>query len=110
MVILLNWKEMEMAKIQLAAFLIYIIVDVGNSYSNYIIDPKESLGYMGHLCGSIAGLLVGILILRYLVCEGWQIIFWWCSFGVYVLAMILGVLIHIFYTGHFETAPKYTVS
>lgn len=109
-IILLNWKEMEMAIFQFMAILIFTIVDVLNSFNNYRSDPEGSVGYMGHLCGAIAGLLVGILILRYEKCKGWQAIFWWCSFGVYVVAMISGVSVHIFCTSHFGTGPKYSAS
>lgn len=107
-IILLNWNEMEKAKTQLIAMLIFIIVDVGSSIYNYNIDEEGSIGYIGHLCGFIAGLLVGILILRYGRCTGWQRILWWCTVAVYGLIMILGVSVHIFYSSHFVTSPKYT--
>lgn len=109
-ILLLNWKEMELALMQTIIFFILIVVDVGVSFNSLDIDPEGSVGYMGHLFGAIAGILVGILILRYDRCGGWQMILWWCTFSVYILVMFVGVLFHILYAKHFATGPKYSVS
>lgn len=109
-IILLNWKEMEKAKTQLTVILLFIIIDVGNSVYNCRIDPVGCVGYLGHLCGFISGLLVGILILRYEKYQGWKIICWWCTFGIYVVLMIFGVFVHIFCDSRFSTVGKFSAA
>ena len=57
------------------------------------------VSYLAHLFGAIAGLLVGIGILRNLEVESWEKILWWIAVGLYVIMMAVGIIIHVeFYT------------
>lgn len=105
--IILNWKEMEFAIIQLLLFLIFIGVDIGNSIYRHITIPNDPVGYMAHLCGGIAGLLVGIFILRNLEVRCWEKKLWWCSVAIYVILMLGGISVHIFNPKHFPVDHKY---
>lgn len=51
---------MEFAIVQLFVFLVFCGTDIGLSIHRHLTDPTDRVGYMAHLCGAIAGLLVGI--------------------------------------------------
>ncbi|XP_031635937.1 rhomboid-related protein 2-like isoform X2 [Contarinia nasturtii] len=102
--IIMNWKEMEYAIVQLFVFLVFCVTDLGFSVYRQVNDIHDQVGYVAHLCGAVAGLLVGIGVLRNLKVRRWERWLWWCAVTLYFLLMIVGISIHIFYADHF---PKY---
>ena len=72
----LNWREDNAVKIQKVihapltriirvVFILFLTFhDIGIAiYFKYFLQEESSTGYMGHLCGAIAGFLIGIFIL-----------------------------------------------
>lgn len=57
-----NWNEMEYALVQLFVFLIFCVTDVGFSIYRHITDVHDQVGYMAHLSGAVAGLLVSFFL------------------------------------------------
>lgn len=56
---------MSIPIVQLLIFLVITVVDTGTAiYNRYFLDLNEHIGYAAHFAGAIAGLLVGILVLR----------------------------------------------
>jgi rhomboid-related protein 1/2/3 len=53
--IIMNWKEMEFAIVQLFVFLVFCGTDVGLSIHRHLTDPSDRVGYN----------LSNILIYRY---------------------------------------------
>lgn len=104
--IIMNWHEMEYAIIQLFVFLIFITTDVGSSIYRSITDVNDQIGYMAHLSGALAGLLVGIGVLRNLKVRPWEKKLWWFAVTVYSVLMLTGICIHIFNPSHFPPKPK----
>lgn len=102
-----NWSEMEYALVQLFVFLIFCFTDVGFSIYRHVTDVHDQVGYMAHLSGAVAGLLVGIGVLRNLKVRPWERKLWWCAVTLYVLLMGAGVCVHIFYTDHFPNSQPY---
>ncbi|XP_053617160.1 rhomboid-related protein 2 isoform X2 [Plodia interpunctella] len=101
--IIMNWKEMEFAIIQLLVFLLLAGVDVGTAvYDRYFRpDIKQNIGYVAHLAGAVAGLLVGIGVLRNLERRKWEKRLWWAAVVLYFSLMISGILANIFWTERF---------
>ncbi|XP_060806549.1 rhomboid-related protein 2 [Amyelois transitella] len=101
--IIMNWSEMEFAIIQLLVFLLLAGVDVGTAvYDRYFRpDIKQNIGYVAHLAGAIAGLLVGIGVLRNLERRKWEKRLWWAAVVLYFSLMIAGILANIFWTERF---------
>jgi rhomboid-related protein 1/2/3 len=99
--IIMNWHEMEFAIVQLFVFLVFCGTDVGFSIYRHINDPLDKVGYMAHLCGGIAGLLVGIGVLRNLNVRSYEKKLWWIAVTVYSALMITGICFHIFYPDYF---------
>ncbi|XP_046735319.1 rhomboid-related protein 2 isoform X2 [Diprion similis] len=95
--IIMNWSQMEYAILQLLVFVVLAIVDVGQAvYNRYILDVEKQIGYVAHLAGAVAGLLVGINILRNLEVKTWEKVVWWASIVIYIGLMTAAILWNIF--------------
>lgn len=101
--IVLNWSQMEFAVLQLLVFFVITSVDVGQAvYTRYVLESKDSqIGYVAHLAGAIAGLLVGINILRNLEVKTWEKVVWWASIFTYTALMAAAILWNVFYTSYY---------
>ena len=104
--ILMNWAEMEFAVLQLLVFLVVAGVDVGQAIYNRYTEVNNQIGYVAHLAGAIAGLLVGINVLRNLEVQKWEKVVWWISIFTYTALMSAAILWNILNPAHFPT-PKY---
>ena len=107
--IIMNFKEMGAvnATAQLFVFLVFIITDIGTSIDRHFNDPTDSVGYIAHLSGGIAGLLVGIGVLRNLEVRRFERYLWWIAVTIYTLLMLTGISIHIFYPDWFPKNRVY---
>lgn len=103
--IIMNWREMEFAVVQLFVFLVFCGTDIGMSIYRHVSDPYDRVGYMAHLCGAVAGLLVGIGVLRNLNIRPWEKKLWWVAVTLYVGLMVTGICFHIFYPDYFYLPP-----
>lgn len=92
---------MEYAFLQLLVFLIFCLTDVGSSVHRHFTDHRNQIGYMAHLSGAIAGLLVGIGVLRNLEVRRWERVLWWIAIIFYFALMMTGILIHLLVTDYF---------
>ncbi|XP_061722473.1 rhomboid-related protein 2 isoform X1 [Cydia pomonella] len=100
--IIMNWAEMEFAIIQLLVFLLLAAVDIGTAvYDRYWGAGVTNIGYVAHLAGAIAGLLVGIGVLRNLEKRKWEKRLWWAAVILYCCLMLAGILANIFWVDHF---------
>ncbi|XP_013145556.1 PREDICTED: rhomboid-related protein 2 isoform X1 [Papilio polytes] len=101
--IIMNWSEMEFAIVQLLVFVLLASVDVGTAvYDRYWRHMQQNIGYVAHLAGAVAGLLVGIGVLRNLEKRKWEKRLWWAAVVLYFSLMIAGVLANIFWYSHFQ--------
>ena len=102
--ILMNWRQMEFAALQLIVFLIITSVDVGQAiYTRYVLEKVNQIGYVAHLAGAVAGLLVGINILRNLEVQTWEKVVWWASFFLYTALMTAAILWNVLYPSYFPS-------
>lgn len=104
--IIMNYSEMEYAIVQLFIFLVVIFVDLGGSVYHHLTDEYDRIGYVAHLSGAVAGLLVGIGVLRNLEKRPWEKVLWWTAVIVYFALMTTGIMVHIFLPEYFPK-PKY---
>ncbi|XP_032671526.1 rhomboid-related protein 3 isoform X3 [Odontomachus brunneus] len=101
--IIMNWSQMEFAVLQLLVFLVVTSVDVGQAvWNRYVLDTNDQVGYVAHLAGAIAGLLVGINVLRNLEVKTWEKVVWWASMFTYTGLMTAAILWNILYTSYYE--------
>lgn len=95
---------MEFAVYQLLIFLIITISDLGTAvYNRYVSENSKdsSIGYTAHLCGAIAGLLVGINVLRNLEVKSWEKKLWWISLILYVSLMTMLIVWNVAFPNYF---------
>ncbi|KAL3271049.1 hypothetical protein HHI36_021549 [Cryptolaemus montrouzieri] len=91
--IFMNWGEMTYPALQLLVYLIVIGADVGTAiYNRYVLDVGEHIGYVAHLTGAIAGLLVGLNVLRNLEVTRRERIIWWTSIILYTSLMATAII------------------
>ncbi|XP_076181889.1 rhomboid-4 isoform X2 [Ptiloglossa arizonensis] len=101
--ILMNWSQMEFAVLQLLVFLVVTSVDIGQAiYNRYVLETNDQVGYVAHFAGAIAGLLVGINVLRNLEVKKWEKVVWWTSIITYTGLMTAAILWNILYTSYYE--------
>jgi len=76
--LIMNWNEMEMPWVQLVSFTAFTILDVGTAlYYRYVAEVDQKIGYVAHLGGALAGLLVGLYVLKNLQWTKWESCLWW---------------------------------
>lgn len=85
---------MKYAVAQLFIFLVFCTSDVGLSIVRYHTDPRNQVGYVSHFCGAMAGLLVGIGVLRNLKIRPWERKLWFCAVTLYIVLMVGGICFH----------------
>lgn len=74
--------------LQLFVYLIVIAADVGTAiYNRYVLDVGQHIGYVAHLAGAVAGLLVGLNVLRNLEVTDRERVIWWASIIIYFSLM-----------------------
>ena len=60
-----------------------------------IIEGDNNTSVMGHLCGALAGLTVGIFVLDNRKAETWESYVRWISLSLFVLTLIFGIMWNI---------------
>lgn len=93
---------MRYAVVQLFIFLLFCATDITSAIFRHLNNELHNqVGYVAHLSGAVAGLLVGIGVLRNLKVRPWERKLWWFAVSLYFLLMLSGISIHIFYKDHF---------
>lgn len=100
--IIMNWREMEYPILQLAIFIIITACDVGTAiYDRYVRDINEHIGYAAHLAGGIAGLLVGINVLRNIRVTRKERVIWWISIVTCSTLMAVAIIWNAAFPSYF---------
>lgn len=93
---------MQFALLQLIVFLIITAIDFGTAiYNRYYLDLDEHIGYAAHLAGAIAGLLVGIFVLRNLEVNSCEKRLWWVSLVTFLALLTTAIIWNIAYPSYF---------
>lgn len=100
--IIMNWKEMSLPALQLLVYIIVIVADVGTAiYNRYVLEIGQNIGYAAHLAGAVAGLLVGLNVLRNLSVTGKERVVYWASIVVYVALMGTAIIWNLAWPSYF---------
>lgn len=103
--ICMNWAEMQFAVFNLLIFFILAVVDVGSAvYTRYVLNEDNKIGYAAHLAGAIAGLLVGINILRNLEVKSWERKVWWASIILFTVLMLGAIIWNAAFPSYFPSS------
>ncbi|VEL36864.1 unnamed protein product [Protopolystoma xenopodis] len=111
--VIMNWEEMQhdwtncttnplafMASgvVRLVVILIILIVDFAFAlYRRYALQQLQVISFMAHLGGFLAGILIGIPILRNFDRRPWERILFWVSLTLFIVLVIFAILWNIFF-------------
>ncbi|KAI4454740.1 rhomboid-related protein [Holotrichia oblita] len=91
--IIMNWNDMSYPSAQLLVFVAVTVSDVGYAmYLRYIGEGDSHIGYAAHFFGALAGLLVGIMVLRNLTASPRERYLQKIALIAYVLLMIAAII------------------
>ncbi len=91
--VVFNWSEMEFPGLRLAAFLLLAAVDTGvGVYYRYFAGVDTRVSYAAHLAGAVAGLLLGVVVLRNLRVRHWERAVWWLSLLLFLGLFLAGIV------------------
>ncbi|KAJ8958531.1 hypothetical protein NQ318_002326 [Aromia moschata] len=100
--IIMNWKEMSFPAIQLLVFVVVAGTDIGTAiYNRYVLDFDEHIGYAAHFAGALAGLLVGINVLRNLSVTKTERVIWWVSIVAFSILMVTCIIWNLAWKSYF---------
>lgn len=93
---------MSFPAVQLLIFLIVAGSDISTAiYNRYVLDIDEHIGYAAHFAGALAGLLVGINVLRNLSVTRTERVIWWISIVTYSVLMVTCIIWNLAWRGYF---------
>ncbi|ODN04614.1 Protein rhomboid, partial [Orchesella cincta] len=101
--VLLNYNNMEFGLVRLLGVFLIASVDVGFAiYDRYAANPLASEGsapvsYVAHLTGALAGLTIGLLVLKNFEQKLREQLMWWLALGVYAACTLFAILFNIFH-------------
>ena len=102
--VLLNYNHLEMGLLRVLGVFLIASVDVSIAiYHRYAIQSDiimfqsqpESISYVAHLAGALAGLTIGLLVLKNFEQKLHEQLLWWMALGVYTACIILALLFNI---------------
>ncbi|KAG5889306.1 hypothetical protein JTB14_031952 [Gonioctena quinquepunctata] len=95
--VLLNYNNMQCGILRLFGIFAIASCDVG--YAIYSRYAEELVGlpvsYVAHLTGALAGLTIGLLVLKNFEQKLHEQLLWWIALGVYAACTIFAVLFNI---------------
>jgi len=65
-------------------------------FNRYYTEDENTIGFMGHFCGALAGLLVGIFVLDNRRVRSWEPYVQWTSFFIFSCLILFAVLWNVF--------------
>uniref|UniRef100_A0A1I8H955 LIM zinc-binding domain-containing protein n=1 Tax=Macrostomum lignano TaxID=282301 RepID=A0A1I8H955_9PLAT len=107
--VLLNWEEMQhdwlknpvsffgSGVFRLIVLLLLAGGDTGLAvYNRFFIDTRSQTSFAAHGGGFVAGLLIGVPLLRNIDVKQWERVMFWIFLVLYVLLMTAGIMFNIF--------------
>ncbi|KAK3781434.1 hypothetical protein RRG08_019060 [Elysia crispata] len=124
--IVINWREMNYrcldpqelednvccgfcrillsAPVRLAIILILVVPDTAIAVYRRITEPEEfKVGVSAHIGGFVAGIFMGVLILRNIKRHSWERTLGWTMLALYLAFVAFCALFNVFYPGYPET-------
>ncbi|XP_077299822.1 rhomboid-related protein 3-like [Arctopsyche grandis] len=96
--VLLNYHTMQWGAVRLLAVFVFASCDVGFAiYSRYAAEgcAGPPVSYVAHLTGALAGLTIGLLVLKNFEQRLHERLLWWAALGVYAACTLFAILFNL---------------
>ncbi|XP_043280594.1 protein rhomboid-like isoform X1 [Venturia canescens] len=95
--VLLNYNNMEFGIVRLVGIFTIASADVGFAiYDRYAAEQMgPPVSYVAHLTGALAGLTIGLLVLKNFEQRLHEQLLWWVALGVYAACTIFAIMYNI---------------
>ncbi|XP_050345982.1 rhomboid-related protein 3 isoform X3 [Nymphalis io] len=94
---LLNFHAMRYGAVRLVAALAVASCDVGVAvHARYTKQEAPPVSYAAHVAGALAGLTIGLLVLKHAQQRLWERLLWWAALGAYAACTLFAVLYNVF--------------
>ncbi|KRT79755.1 hypothetical protein AMK59_8014 [Oryctes borbonicus] len=95
--VLLNYNNMQCGILRLVGIFAIASCDVGYAiYSRYNVETLgPPVSYVAHLTGALAGLTIGLLVLKNFEQKLHEQLLWWVALGVYAACTIFAIIFNI---------------
>ncbi|XP_064478990.1 protein rhomboid-like isoform X2 [Ornithodoros turicata] len=96
--VLLNYNQMQFGLVRLVGVFVIASADVGFAiYDRYAAEQRgPPVSYVAHLTGALAGLTIGLLVLKNFEQKLHEQLLWWLALGVYAACTLFAVLFNVF--------------
>ncbi|RWS05412.1 protein rhomboid-like protein, partial [Dinothrombium tinctorium] len=83
--VVLNYNQMELGILRIIGVFVVASADVGYAIYDRYAKEQESdpVSYVAHLTGAVAGLTIGLLVLKNFEQKLHEQLLWWVALGVY---------------------------
>ncbi|XP_026724900.1 rhomboid-related protein 3 isoform X2 [Trichoplusia ni] len=93
---LLNFHTMRYGAVRLVAALAVASCDVGFAVHARYTKEAPPVSYAAHVAGALAGLTIGLLVLKHAQQRLWERLLWWAALGAYAACTLFAVLYNVF--------------
>ncbi|CAG9786088.1 unnamed protein product [Diatraea saccharalis] len=93
---LLNFHAMRYGAVRLVAALAVASCDVGFAVHARYTKEAPPVSYAAHVAGALAGLTIGLLVLKHAQQRLWERLLWWAALGAYAACTLFAVLYNVF--------------
>ncbi|ALC42852.1 stet [Drosophila busckii] len=103
--VLLNYHQMRYGVVRLAFILIFASFDFGFAiYARYAGEDalpghvgasSAAVSYVAHLAGAVAGLTIGLLVLKNFEQKLHEQLLWWIALGIYTACVVFAVAFNV---------------
>ena len=101
--VVLNFNEMEYGWVRLLGLTTFAASDVGIAvWDRYHQSLNHRVSYAAHIAGAVAGLLLGLIVLRNLRVRRWETFIGLLATAAFALLLLIAVLFNIFAVEFFE--------
>ncbi|CAJ0598711.1 unnamed protein product [Cylicocyclus nassatus] len=92
----MNWSEMEFNWARAIILTILIGSDAGVAiFQRHFVDRTDKVSYVSHIGGFVAGVLLGIVLLRNFRRHRWEGNVWWTALAVYTFFVAVCIVLII---------------
>ncbi|KAI9587960.1 protein rhomboid-like [Glossina fuscipes] len=101
--ITLNYGQMKYAVAQLVSVVIFVLCDLGYAfYTQYLaadeLNEAPPVSYIAHLTGALAGLTIGLLVLKSFERRPYDNLIWWLALSIYCAFTVFAIVFNLINT------------